>query len=412
MYQREIIPSLAMLFKQWLVNTVKKKIEVLDRLGENDHAGLGKTTLYTKALVYGFASSQFLGTAFLGPIPMAAALAMYMNVKGVKKVRRESLEDVNWVKAAGIHLKNAKVVPTISGFKRTTRMALAASAQSLSMIIDPFTKRQVINSDHIKRIISLKDKKDDGTAFTAKELRQVKEDVYFLTTSIASTLKFLAFRFAVMLALYPGEDEEEKHKERVKKGDKFWSRLYADPDTATYYMLENMLSSFIDDSNLLVNADGAVRMADVHGYAKLKTLSSDLFAAAEGKSTLQGGRNKGDNRFLTHSLKFYTPAMMKDGVSFGFGSSSQYDYDTKNTIDQIKRPEIEKINESRLISYKEEKQRLMESKKLSKMLEKARKKYVNSLLAKKYPVIKDFHIGKNGKIKKVYRPIYKHYWED
>lgn len=406
LFEKNTLTAILMLFKRWSVMTIKKKFGVLKRLGENEHAGLGNSALALKAGVYSFATG-----AVFGPVGLGASLALYTLYHGHNTIKKEMKHDVTWIQAAKNALINARIIPTQKGFERNIRLSLATSAQALSMIIDPLTKKQYINSEHIKNIIKLKDKRKDGEEFTPKQIREIKEDIYFLTSSIAATLKFLTLRALVMMTMYPDDEEEKAHKDRVKKGDKFWSRLSADPDTAIYYTLENMLSGFIDDSNMLVNLEGLQRMGDLQGD-KAKTYIKDINDIIKGEGELKAGPNQGENKLKVHLLKYNTPSVLKDGISLGFGSKSKRDYDTKNFIDQIKRPEIEKINEKRKDAYRKEKKALMDDPKFSNMPEKRRKTYITKLLGKKYPVIKDFHIGKDGKIKKVYRPIYKHYWKD
>lgn len=406
LFEKNTLSAILMLFKRWSVMTLKKKFGVLKRLGENEHSGLGNTALALKAGAYSFATG-----AVFGPVGMGASLAIYTLYHGHNTIKKELKEDVGYIRAAQLALLNARIMPTRKGFERSVRLSLATTAQALSMIIDPITKRQYITSQHIKNIIKLKDTTNENEEFTPEKIREIKEDIYFLTTSIASTLKFLALRYIVMMAMYPDDDEVTKHRQGMIDGKKFWSRLASDPDTSMYYILENMLSGFIDDSNMLVNLDGMQRMGDLQGD-KFKTYIKDINDIIRGEGELKSGPNQGENKLKVHLLKYNTPSVLKDGVSLGFGSKSKKDYNSLNFIDQIKRPEIQKINEARKNAYRKEKKELMNSEKLSKIPEKQRKTYVNGILAKKYPVIKPFHMGKNGKIKKVYRPIYKHYWED
>ncbi len=406
LFEKNTLTAILMLFKRWSVQTVKKKFGVLKRLGENEHAGLGNTALAMKAGAYSLATG-----AIFGPVGMGASLALYTIYHGHNTVKKEMKEDVKFIQAAKRALVNARIVPTRKGFERNIRLSLATTAQALSMIVDPLTKKQYINSDHIKKIIKLKDKRSDGQEFTPQQIREIQEDIYFLTTSVAATLKFLALRALVMMAMYPDEEEEEAHKERVNSGEKFWSRLAADPDTAMYYTLENMLSGFIDDSNMLVNLDGLQRMGDLQGD-KAKTYIKDINKMIRGEGELKSGPNQGENSLKVHLLKYNTPSVLKDGVSLGFGSKSKRDYDTNNIIDEFKKPLLEKINSARLDARREEKKKMMNSEKLEKMSKKERKKFVDKELRKKFPVIKEFHLDSKGRLKKMYKPIYKDYWED
>lgn len=404
LFEKNTLSAIAMLFKRWSVMTIKKKFGVLKRLGENDHAGLGNSALAMKAGVYSFATG-----ALFGPVGMGASLALYTMYHGHKTIRRGLSDDVGYVKSAFNALASAKVVPTRKGFERNIRLAMATTAQSLSMIIDPLTKKQYITSEHIKRIMKLKDVDSNGQEFTPRQIREIKEDLYFLTTSVAATLKYLALRYLVMLALYPSEDEEEKHKARVKEGDKFWTRLVADPDTAAYYMLENMLSGFIDDSNMLVNLSGIQRMGDLQGD-KYGTYIKDIEKMIKGEGELKSGPNQGENALGVHLLRYNTPSVLKDGVSLGFGSKSKLDYDTNNYIDEVKQPILEKVNEERLKAYRKEKKELMKSEAYKSIPEKERKSLVDKIVSQKYPVIKKEHLNTDGTLNEAYKPLYQSYW--
>lgn len=406
LFEDYTLGALLMLFKRWSVETMRKNFGILNRLADNQHSDLGASALVIKGLTYGVAAGTFVG-----PIGFAAALGVYTIAMGRYAAKNRLSNDVNSAQEATKSLYNLKSLPITGLFKRNIYLSLAVGAQSLSMIIDPITKRPFVNSDHIKKLIRLKDKKSDGTEFTPDEIREVKEDIYFLTTSVATTLKFLALRYLVMMALYPDEEEEKEHKKRIKEGEKFWSRLTADPDTAMYYTLENMLSGLINDSNMLVNQDGLVRDGDYFGLKKLGVIQGSIEDWIKGEPVFKSGINEGKNKLWTNLLRYYMPAALKDGVSLGFGSKSKRDYNRDDFIDQIKRPTINKMNEARLNAYRKEKKELLESKTYKSLPEKIKKQRVNSVLSQKYPVIKDYHIGKDGDPLPAFKHLYKHYWD-
>lgn len=407
LFEKNTATALVMLFKRWAVQTISKKFGTLKRLGENEHAGLGYSALALKGFTYGVAT----GTVF-GPAGMAAMLGIYTGYHGYKTIKNSLENDTFNIQNAQKALLNVRFNPLQKAFKSNIRLSLAVAAQSVGMIIDPLTKRQLINSDHIKKIIQLKDAKNSGEEFTPQEIREIQDDIYFLTTSIATTVKFLALRYLVMLALYPNGEEEEEHKKRVKNGDKFWERLYSDPDTAMYYLLENMLSGFIGDSNMLVNTDGLVRSGDVMGLGKFGTYKDNIEDMVKGKGDFKRGQYEGQNKFLVNLMRYNTPSVLKDGVSLGFGSKSKRDFNVDDFIDQVKKPVLEKINQARLEAYRKERKKLMESKTYSALSEKERKKVVNKIITKKFPVIKDIHMTKKGEPNKAFKSLYEHYWKE
>jgi hypothetical protein len=398
LFEKNMLTALAMLFKRWSVATVKKKLSMYQRLGENKSGDLATIATAMKGGTVMLASGTLLG-----PIGGIIGLSLYGASVGRRVYKAKLKADKIKATEAGMHLKNTQVTwYKRKGFVKrqmvaSARLSMAASATALSMIISPFTKKQYINSDKIKRIMDVRGLNElDGTEVTDKEIRQIEDDLYFLTTSVASTLKFLAMRALVMLALYPGEDEEKEHKERVARGDLFWSRMAADPDTALYYTLENMFSGFIQDANMLFNINGLVREGDVFGAKKLGIMANDLESIAQGNAELKSGENKGKNRFWTHLFKYYTPAAMKDGMSMGFGSKSKRDYNTQNWIDQLKRPKIEKINSARLEAREKHKKALEESSLWSNMTEKQRNLQISRELSKMFPVVRDEDMYDDG----------------
>ena len=408
MFEQHALTAMMMLFKRWSVETIRKKFGVLKRLGENDQSGAATSAIVAKTAVYSLATG-----AIFGPVGMGVGLALYASYHGAKTVRREMKDQSNWAVGAMRALQNARFVPTRKGMVQAKRLAMAISAQSLSMVIDPLTKKQLINSDKLKKIMKVGEMKTkSGEDLSPKQIREIEDDLYFLTTSVAATLKFMALRYLVMMALHPDDEEEELHKKRVKKGDKFWSRLKDDPDTAMYYMLENILSGFIDDGNMLVNTDGLVRDGDIFGLAKFGTYADDIERTIKGDGDLKSGQDEGRNALWVHILKYNTPSMLKDGVSLGFGSKSKRDYETQNIIDNIGKSDFKKVNSARLAARRERKAELQEDPRYAKFTEKRKSRSINKILKREFRVIKKGHINSDGTIKKSAKNLYKDYYTD
>ena len=413
LFEKNFLPALMMLFKRWSVATMKKKFGMYKSLGENKSGDLATISTLMKGGAVSFAAGAIFGP--LGGIVGLSALAISQGRKAYKK----KLEaDKIHATEAGLHLRNAQVQVSLGNHlsragMASVNLAMASVAQSLSMIISPFTGKQYINSDQIKRIMNVKKLNKLGKVeVTDKQVRQIEDDLYFLTTSVSATLSFLAARALVMLALYPDDDEEKKHKARVAGGDSFWERMVADPDTAMYYTLENMLSGFIQDANMLFNLGGLVREGDIFGLKKMGILHGDVEQILQGNSKLKSGENEGKNRFWVHLGKYYTPAALKDWFSMGFGSKSKRDYNTQNYIDQVKRPVIEKINSARLEARKEMKEKLLVSPEFKYLDEREKTRQVNNRLAKLFPVIRDEYMTKKGKPKSEYKYMWKSYYKD
>ena len=404
LFEKNTLTAMMMLFKRWSVATLSKKFGVVKRLGKNEAGDLANIALAWKGGAYALAAGSLVG-----PVGMTAVMGAYALWHGPKLFRKQNATDARNIINAATTLKSLKAIPSTMMFQSTYRIGLAAAAQSLSMIIDPFTKKQYINSDRIKKIINVKS--TEKRPLNEKQIREIQDDLYFLTTSIAATMRFVAMKYLVALALFPDEEEEELHKERIKNKDKFWTRMYEDPDTATYYILENMLSGFIDDSNMSVNlaTGGLVREGDMFGLKKFSVLRDDIEKTIKGEGDLQGGVDKGSNRFWVHALKYYTPAAIKDGLSLGFGSKSKRDYDETDLISESFKPEKEKINSLRLEERRNSKEVL--EKTYNYLPEKRRNSRVEKELKKMYPTLKDKHFNKDGELMPAFKYKYP-YWKD
>jgi hypothetical protein len=427
LFESTTLGAMAMLFKRWSVKTLEKKFGVVKRIGENEHSGLGTLALGMKAGTFALATGTILG-----PVGLGAALAVYATYHGVQAVRTSLKNDTNHVANAITATRNVSTIGIGKGGLQAVRLSLAVAAQSLSMIIDPISKKQLINSDHIKKIIGLKDKRADGQNFTPDQVRELQEDLYFLTTSIATTLKFLAYRYLVMMALSPDDDEKEIFKDKVNAPraniiafdgvipslnleNTFWDRLAGDPDTAMYYMLENMYSGFIDDSNMLVNTEGLVRGGDIFGTSRFGVIGDDLHKISQGESDLKSGVDQGKNRVAVHLLRFYTPAVLKGGISLGFDSSSKKDYSPDNYIDNLGATitdKVKDVNKLRLEARKIHKKAL-EKGVLFKNLDTATKeREINKYLGEIYPVIKKENFNSEGELRKIDNYMYNRYIKD
>tara|TARA_R110000796_G_scaffold118353_1_gene231932 strand:+ start:5910 stop:10547 length:4638 start_codon:yes stop_codon:yes gene_type:complete len=427
LFESTTLGAMTMLFKRWSVKTLEKKFGVVKRLGENEHSGLGTLALGMKAGTFALAT----GTLF-GPVGLGSVLALYATYHGVKTVRNSLKNDTNHVANAMTATMNVSASGVGRGTLQAIRLSLAVAAQSLSMIIDPISKRQLVNSAHIKKIIGLKDKRADGQNFTPDQIREVQEDLYFLTTSIAATLKFLALRYLVMIALSPEDEEKRLFGEKVlaprdniiafdgikpslNLKNTFWDRLAGDPDTAMYYMLENMYSGFIDDSNMLVNPEGLVRGGDIFGVSRFGVIGDDLYKIAKGESELKSGVDQGKNRAAIHLLRFYTPSVLKGGLSLGFDASSRRDYTPDTYIDRLGETltdKLRRVNKKRLAARKKHKKALKESAFFNNLTETGRAREINKYLSTKYPVIKNINFTSEGKLKKADLKMYKHYIKD
>ncbi len=432
LFEKSMVGALGMLFKRWLVETVEKKYNAINTLTEKDKGVLAASMMAGKMGTF-----YLLTGSLILPAMMGSGIAAWALAQGYRKARRNLEHETNFTSQAVVAYGNAQA-STLGKLGRGAIESFYFSAgvawQSIGQVLDPFTKRQLVTSDTIRKIqtksmtnrmkkrenyskeISLKYPSESdqqirarvnekfGPEVTQEDLKEIQDDLYLLGTSIATTLKVLTWKALVMLFLYPDEDEEEEHKERVNNGDNFWERTYADTDTSMYYLLENMLSGFGTDLNMMTNPDGAVRTGDILNFGKTSKLIEAAEMYLKGKETIQKGPNKGQNRVWAKALQMFTPSSLKDGVSLGFGTSSTRDFNVDETIDQFKIPILEKINSKRKEARTERKIQLEEQGDLSE-------KVINIMLGREFPVIKDYMIDE---VTKEVKPPYQSktpYWE-
>lgn len=399
LFEKHFLTALPMLFKRWAVRTIEKKYGVVQRATKNDPIA-AMAGLATMGGVFG------LATGFVAPMVIMSgytAYAIYHNT-GARKLR-ERKENVDVAQAAADLSVAQYILKTGKrGGERFARVMAANVAQTLQGIIRipgikmPYTQQ-------LKRIAEMGDKKSTtGKDLTEQQQRELSEDLHFLSTATAQTLKFLALRAIVSAMLAPDDEEDKEYKEMLKDKKKFWERLGSAPDTTMYYLLENTLSGFINDNNMLFNTEAVVRADDMLGVQKMIKLAAAIKREAEGDGELKGGYNKGESILKTTMMRTFTPAVLKDGVSLGFGSSSKRDFDTNNVIDQEAKPLLKKINKARIDAREDAKPEL--EKKFKYITDdKKRTRRINKELLKKFPVIKE------KDIKYRYENKWKHYYD-
>lgn len=425
LFQKQQMTSIPMMFKTWMPATYKKYYGALGNLGDKESGGLARNAMLMKAAAFGanFGMMPGIGAAALG-----IAFTLHANKKGNARTRNEMKADATKLQQAFYTFKNIFTGMQLAnlrgggGIKNTVNLGVASLYQTISSL-DPtrFFRggERLWDSDAVKARMSVRAEKSDGTPMTEEEIRSVKDDLFMLSTVLAKSLQFMAFRYLVMAMLAPGEEEEEMYKKMVAEGkgkplidlwnmelnfeNKFWDRFSTDPDTTMYYILENMFSAVISDANIMVNLDGTKRLAET-GYLKdMGTLVNDVYqGAAKGNWTLGDGPNRGRNRFWSHLQSMYMPSAVKGGGSLGFESVSNKDFDTNNLIDEAGMSLLDRVNKARLIARKEEKYKLRGEGLTDKQIDKE--------LKKKFPVIKEKHINSKGELYKGDKDLYEHYW--
>lgn len=393
LYERTIGGALLGMFKRWTIQTLSKKYGTLNRLQKNGQMSKAGGILFLTGGAFAFATGSIAW-----PIGVLVSTMVLVGTSGLSPLKAQLEEDRKKLTHAIILSRLANI-----NYKQQSKSAvnviIASLAQTLGSIVDPFTRKAFLNSDKIKQLMKVDSRKDDGTSMTAEEQREVEEDMYFLTTSLAATLKFTVLRALVLAILAPDDDEDEEYKEMVQSGnknffspkDKFFHRFVKHPSTTLYYSLENMLSGFTTDVNLMTQPEGLFRQDDLFGQAKFGRIAEAINSSFQGDTRLKSGDNEGDLRITNEIFKYYTPSMMKDGMSFGFGSKSKRDFDSQNFIDQMAVSLVDKINAKRLEVKRKEKERMVEEimSDNPELAKEQAEKYAEKAIKGRYRVVKD-----------------------
>jgi len=379
--QKSTIGALGLIFKTWLIATVKKKLGIYKRLGENKQSELAITTTMLKAGIFATA----VGAGILPSTILAVSLGIYATVKNpnFQKIELKKQFDELIKTKSMLDIAKAMVIyPTKAGY-RAARMAMAVAAASLGNILS-ITGKPIIDSDMIKKIIKLKEPRQGQHELSERERIEAKEDLYFLVAGAAKTTLYTMLRMGVFLALYPTYDEEEKYKKKVKLGkEKFWERFADSPKVSTYHILENMLTGFTADSNLSVSGKGLLGLISVSTLVNAKDLLMQALESAEDSE--KDKTAKGESKILKQLQKSYMPAAMKDGgISLGFGARSKRDFNKEDFLKHFNEYTFDKYEKMRKGFYKKKKEYI----KLSpEYLKATSKKEQKSILRRKvkYP---------------------------
>lgn len=389
------VGSLFMMFKTWLPTYVMrrygKKDGIISNLISSGRQSETSSLTSMTAMMYGGIGAG----VFLSPLFSITLSAAYLGYNQHKKIiGQEGIYALNLLKEI------QKTFFSLQFATNTIRLSAATGTKVLQQGSDMIFGKRFITDEMINQVAGFK-KKDSESDI---DFEKNKARLQFLLTEASTTLSLLALKILVNATLFPDEEEEKKFKN--EKGlDKYVNQ----PDVAAYYLLENMLTRFGNDVNL-VNDPISAGKSVLHGstgdfYAKYEQLLKGVIDQyTEGDYTR--GPNAGKNRILVNVKKIAVPRGLTD-FTLGFSKTSSKDFNIKDPINRIFMSDIDRIDGERTKQRSNRKLELIEKYENERPYWKKEKrdKKVQKILRKEFPPVKKYFnkdgtlkIGKNHKV--------------
>jgi len=388
------VGSLMMMFKTWLpafiMRRYGKKDGVISGLGESGRSGQAVSLSAMTALMYGGIGAGIL----VSPLLAAGLTGAYL---GYKKHRKLIAEEGNYLRNL---LKDIqKSIFDLQFGLGIVRIGAATGVKTVQQGTDLLFGKRYLSNDLINDVAGFKQM--DGE--TTDEFEKNKARLQFLLTEASTTLTLLMLKVLVNATLFPDEDEEEKYKDDKGTEDFDWSnpldnniaeRYINQPDVAFYYFLENMLTRFASDANLM-NDPAALSQTFLSGsmtstYNKHQFLLNS-FIEQYNNGNYQRGPNEGKNRILVNLGKTIVPKGLSD-FTLGFGRTMNQDYQLKDPINRIYRSDFDKLEDERKSQRNERKLELRKQyeKRYPQYSKDKIEKKIQRKLRKEFPTIKKY----------------------
>lgn len=382
------IGSLAMMFKTWLpafiLRRYGKKDGVISGLAESDRASQASAiTSLTAAMYAGIGAS-----IFISPIFSIALTAGYLSRKKHKML----------IAQEGNYLRNLfndiqKTIFNLQFATNTVRLGAATGVKLAQQGSDLIFGKRFLSNELINQVAGFKQKEGESDL----EFEKNKARLQFLLTEASTTLTLLMLKVLVNAMLFPDEDEEKQFKNE-KGVDKYVNQ----PDVAAYYFLENMLTRFSDDMNLMNDPmqlsknllDGSNSDFFSRSSNLLKSFSDQYY-----EGDFQRGPNVGKNRIIVNLEKVAVPRGLTD-FTLGFSKVSGQDYKVKDPINRVFRSDLDKYEDERNKQRTKRKLELQEE--YENIYKQRGKDYIDKKIQKKlkkeFPAIKK-HFNTDGSLK-------------
>lgn len=376
--EKTFLGKVIFMFKRWMPAQILKNLKVFKELGEAGASDKANVAFGLNAALRIAESGTLFGT-----IPMFAALTAYGIVAG-KQMHIKSIRDgINTLKAFAEAITFESVR---HGFGMTTRMVSGSMVKTVQMLVNTVAGYKITN-EMVDRAAGL-DKLDGENADV------IRQNLQFLMTGFARTAIFTAMRLAVHAILFPDDEEKAEYE-----SDKhlFW-RMYNQLSPTMYYTLENLLSNMLEDTNLFLSTENAVRSTlDFRGItainALLNGIDKDLM-----KGELTAGPNQGDTRTFSFLKRMTRPAML-DNLGMGFNVYSKKDFNPADPVDQLFKSDFQRYNDRRKDMRIKRREELESFPKYEDLKKTEKSKRVTKILNKEYPSIKKY-FDETGEFKK------------
>lgn len=377
--------SMFMMFKTWMPAFIQRRYGRKDGVisGLINSERTGQALMLQSMTAAGYFTSGAM--VYLSPLFTLMGTAAYMGYRTFEKSRKD---DVTYLKALADEIKSIKF--KMSYIKTPLQLSAGVVAKFAQQSTNLLTGNQWISNEAIAKLSGIKQK--EGESDSDFELNKAR--FQFLLTEASTTLTLLMLKALVNATLFPDEEEEKKYKDM----DGMYERVTTDPDTMAYYFLENMLTRFSDDVNLLNDGGSLINTLKLGTLEKITGMVDALYyQTIDGDYTR--GPNKGKNRVFLKTKEFFIPRGMTD-FTLGFGKPTETDYRKKDLINRQFMSDIDKYEAER------QKQRFERKMELEKEMNKRyptkdedyKEKKVQKKLLKEFPTIKKY-FNEDGTLK-------------
>lgn len=382
------VGSLMMMFKTWLPAFILRrygtKDGVVSNLINSDRATEASAMTSLTALMYAGIGASVI----LSPMFSIGLTAAYLGHKKHKMlIAQEGAYLMNLMKEL------QKTFFSLQFATNTVRLAGATGVKLAQQGSDLIFGKRFISNDLINQVAGFERK--DGES--ELEFEKNKARLQFLLTEASTTLTLLMLKILVNALMFPDEDEEKQFKD-----ERGLEKFINQPDIASYYFLENMLTRFSDDMNLMNDPmqlsknlfDGSNSDFFTRGSNLLKSFSDQYY-----DGDYQRGPNAGKNRILVNLQKVAVPRGLTD-FTLGFSKVSSQDYKLKDPINRVFRSDLDKFEEERSKQRTERKLELQEQyeKRYPNKSKDDIEKKVQRKLKREFPTIKKY-FNEDGSLK-------------
>jgi len=336
MAESNMLSAMFFMFKRWLAISITKKYGAFSELSDAGNMDRAVGVTMQKALISGWNK----GALFTGPIGgMVAGSAMVaIAMESTRKLENAKTgEDISRMQ----FLADAILKQTITKkfYINSARTLAGATTKAVQISVNSLFGSNVIPNSLINSISGYNDLNG-----TPEQIRQSQENLNYLMTSLAYSIRMTGLRLLATALVFGGDDEEEVEKKikdyskDIYDGKGLWSRVMDSPEMTAYYLFENYSQKFIKDANLLISPVDLIEAtiplsAENRSVESIKDLYNSLEAQAK-SGNYKKGPNAGRNRIGVQAVKTLVPTVF-DEWGFGFASSAKKDFTPDDVVDTM-----------------------------------------------------------------------------